>query len=140
VALTGMNEASRVLREEIFGPVLPVLPFDDLDEVITRINGAPRPLALYLFERDRRRIERVLARTVAGGVTLNDTFMHVGPPQLPFGGVGASGMGAYHGKAGFDAFSHMKPVFSQRRFHPVSWLYPPYGARAERILRMIARR
>lgn len=127
---------SRVLAEEIFGPVLPVLAYDELDEALAWINARPRPLALYLFERDRRTIAHVLAATVCGGVTVNDTFVHVAPDALPFGGVGASGMGAYHGEAGFRTFSHLKPVFRQARWSALGWLYPPFGRLAERVLRM----
>lgn len=136
VALTGVPEGSAVLEEEIFGPLLPLLEYDDLDEVIGRINERPRPLALYLFDSDRKNVERVLSATVSGGVTVNDVFLHVGPHDLPFGGVGASGMGAYHGETGFHTFSHDKPVFRQPAFSMLSWIYPPYGRRAERLLRM----
>lgn len=127
---------SRVLEEEIFGPILPVLAYDDLDEALAWINARPRPLALYLFESDPATVRRVVDGTVSGGVTVNDTLMHMGQDSLPFGGVGASGMGSYHGKAGFDTFSHAKPVFRQRSFSMVRWMYPPFGRLAERVLRM----
>lgn len=136
VLLSEPGPGSRVLAEEIFGPVLPVLPYDELGEALAWINARPRPLALYLFERDHRTIAQVLAGTVSGGVTVNDTFVHVAPDALPFGGVGASGMGAYHGETGFRTFSHVKPVFRQARFSFLRWLYPPYGRLAERVLRM----
>jgi coniferyl-aldehyde dehydrogenase len=136
VLLSDPAPDSRVLNEEIFGPVLPVLAYDDLDEVLAWINARPRPLALYLFERDEAVITRVLLGTVSGGVTVNDTLMHFGAEVLPFGGVGASGMGAYHGEAGFRTFSHVKPVFRQARFSALRWLYPPFGRLAERVLRM----
>jgi acyl-CoA reductase-like NAD-dependent aldehyde dehydrogenase len=136
VALTAVPAGSRVLEEEIFGPLLPLVEYDDLEQVIASINQRPRPLALYLFDSDRKNIERVLAATVSGGVTVNDVFFHAGPDTLPFGGVGASGMGAYHGEAGFRTFSHDKPVFRQPAFSLLSWVYPPYGRRAERLLRM----
>jgi acyl-CoA reductase-like NAD-dependent aldehyde dehydrogenase len=134
--LANVPAGSAVLEEEIFGPVLPLLEYDDLEEVIAYVNQRPRPLALYLFESDRKKVERVLAATVSGGATVNDVFFHVGPDTLPFGGVGASGMGAYHGEAGFKTFSHAKPVFRQPAFSLLSWVYPPYGRRAERLLRM----
>jgi acyl-CoA reductase-like NAD-dependent aldehyde dehydrogenase len=134
--LGNVPAGSAVLQEEIFGPVLPLLEYDDLEEVIAYVNQRPRPLALYLFESDRKKIERVLTATVSGGATVNDVFFHVGPDTLPFGGVGASGMGAYHGEAGFKTFSHAKPVFRQPAFSLLSWVYPPYGRRAERLLRM----
>ncbi|MFS0757942.1 coniferyl aldehyde dehydrogenase [Noviherbaspirillum sp. 1P10PC] len=136
LVLSNVAPGSRVLEEEIFGPVLPLLEYDDLEQVIDYINQRPRPLALYLFESDRKKVERVLTATVSGGVTVNDVFFHVGPDTLPFGGVGASGMGAYHGETGFRTFSHDKPVFRQPAFSLLSWVYPPYGRRAERLLRM----
>lgn len=134
--LSEPGAASRVLQEEIFGPLLPVLPYDDLGDALAWINARPRPLALYLFERDPAIIERVLAGTVSGGVTVNDTLLHVAAEALPFGGVGASGMGAYHGEAGFRTFSHDKAVFRQARFSFLRYLYPPYGRLAERVLGM----
>jgi acyl-CoA reductase-like NAD-dependent aldehyde dehydrogenase len=138
VALTAVPAGSRVMEEEIFGPVLPLVEYDDLEQAIRTINDRPRPLALYLFDSDRKNVERVLNATVSGGVTVNDVFFHVGPDTLPFGGVGASGMGAYHGETGFRTFSHDKPVFRQPAFSLLSWVYPPYGRRAERLLRMPA--
>ena len=136
IALTGVPAGSAVLEQEIFGPLLPLVEYDDLEQVIASINERPRPLALYLFDSDRKNVERVLSATVSGGVTVNDVFFHVGPDNLPFGGVGASGMGAYHGETGFNTFSHDKPVFRQPAFSMLSWIYPPYGRRAERLLRM----
>ena len=134
--LTDVPPDSTMLKEEIFGPILPLLGYGDLDEAIKYVNQRPRPLALYVFESDRKKVERVLSSTVSGGATVNDVFFHVGPDTLPFGGVGASGMGAYHGEAGFITFSHVKPVFRQPAFSLLSWVYPPYGRRAERLLRM----
>ena len=139
VMLSEVPPDSAVLKEEIFGPVLPVLAYDDLDEALAWVNARLRPLALYLFERDRNTILHVLSHTVSGGVTVNDTFLHVAPESLPFGGVGASGMGAYHGEAGFRTFSHFKPVFTQAPLSFVRWLYPPFGKLAERVLRMPGR-
>lgn len=136
VALSGLAPESTALQEEIFGPVLPVLEYASLDEAIARINARPRPLALYLFARSRATVAQVLARTAAGGVTVNDTFLHAGSEALPFGGVGESGMGAYHGEEGFRSFSHFKPVFLRARVGLLPWLYPPFGGRAERLLRM----
>jgi acyl-CoA reductase-like NAD-dependent aldehyde dehydrogenase len=136
VLLSAVAPGSAVLEEEIFGPVLPVLAYDELDEVLAWVNARPRPLALYLFERNQEIVRHVLSHTVSGGVTVNDTFLHVAPESLPFGGVGASGMGAYHGEAGFRSFSHFKPVFTQGPLSFVGWLYPPFGKLAERILRM----
>jgi coniferyl-aldehyde dehydrogenase len=128
-----------VMREEIFGPLLPLVPYDTLDQAIDCVNAKPHPLALYLFERDRASIDRVLERTRAGGVTLNDTLYHIAQHGLPFGGVGASGMGGYHGKAGFDTFSHLKPVFAQARWNGAGLLRPPYGPRFRRLLELLLR-
>ncbi|WP_371873550.1 aldehyde dehydrogenase family protein [Massilia phyllostachyos] len=136
IALSGLAPEAAALHEEIFGPVLPVLEVGDLDEAIAWINARPRPLALYLFARRQATIDRVLAHTVSGGVTVNDTFLHAGVDSLPFGGIGESGMGAYHGEEGFHTFSHAKPVFLRGRIGLLPWLYPPFGARAERLLRM----
>ncbi len=136
VALTAPAPGSRVLDEEIFGPLLPLLAYDELDEVLAAVKARPRPLALYLFEHDRATVAHVLRHTVSGGVTVNDTLVHFGVDALPFGGVGASGIGAYHGEAGFRTFSHVKPVFRQARFSLLRWLYPPFGRAAERLLRM----
>ncbi len=128
-----------IMQEEIFGPLLPVISYESLDDVIHAINTGPRPLALYWFGRDEQLRDSVLRRTVSGGVTVNDTLMHVAHDNLPFGGVGPSGWGAYHGEDGFLRFSHQKSVFLQAKWSPASWLYPPYGARFERIIALIKR-
>jgi len=109
--------STRLMQEEIFGPILPVVGYDTLSDAIRFINARERPLALYLFARAAHERDAVLSRTVAGGVTVNDVIYHCGCNTLPFGGVGASGMGAYHGEAGFQTFSHMKPVFYQTRLN-----------------------
>lgn len=137
VALSGVDDGMRVMQEEIFGPLLPVLGYRDIDTAIGVVNARPRPLALYLFDEDEARIARVLARTVAGGVTLNDTLLHVAQESLPFGGVGPSGMGAYHGYEGFLTFSKLKPVFRQARFNATALVNPPYGARFARMIRLL---
>ncbi|GLQ86639.1 coniferyl aldehyde dehydrogenase [Dyella flagellata] len=138
--LVGVNDDMPVMREEIFGPLLPLVPYDTLDEAISYVASHPRPLALYLFEQDQARIDQVLARTHAGGVTLNDTIYHIAQHRLPFGGVGPSGMGGYHGEAGFRTFSHMKPVFRQARLNGVGLFNPPYGKRFWRLLEILLRR
>lgn len=138
--LTGVRDDMPVMQEEIFGPLLPLVPYDALDEAIQYVAGHPRPLALYLFEQDQARIDRVLARTHAGGVTLNDTLYHIAQHKLPFGGVGPSGMGGYHGEAGFRTFSHIKPVFRQARFNGVRLFNPPYGKRFKQLLEILLRR
>ena len=140
VLLTDVNDAMVVMQEEIFGPLLPLVPYDTLDDAITYVAARPHPLALYLFERDPTLIDRVLERTQAGGVTLNDTLYHIAQHGLPFGGVGASGMGGYHGEAGFRTFSHLKPVFRQARWNGAGLLNPPYGKRFRRMLDLLLKR
>jgi coniferyl-aldehyde dehydrogenase len=134
-----VHSGMAIMREEIFGPLLPVISYDRLDDVIQAINAGERPLALYWFGHDDKLRDSVLRRTVSGGVTVNDTLMHVAHDNLPFGGVGHSGWGAYHGKHGFLRFSHQKSVFLQAKWSPASWLYPPYGAKFERIMTLLKR-
>lgn len=131
-------QASALMREEIFGPILPVLPAPTLDEAIAHVNARPRPLALYYFDHDRARQDRVLARTMSGGVTFNDCLFHVGQLNLPFGGVGDSGMGAYHGFDGFARFSKKRPVMVQGRLAGTVLARPPWGARRRLVGAMLA--
>ncbi len=129
----------RVLQEEIFGPLLPVLSYRALVDAIAYINARPRPLAMYYFGHHRQDIDRVLHETHAGGVTLNDCILHVGQEALPFGGIGPSGMGHYHGEYGFNTFSKLKPVFQQSRINGAPLLYAPYGARVKAMLKFMLR-
>ncbi len=138
--LSKVSDTMAVMREEIFGPLLPLVPYDTLDEAIAYVGAHPHPLALYLFEHDQPSVDRVLAHTQAGGVSINDTLYHIAQHDLPFGGVGGSGMGGYHGEAGFRTFSHMKPVFRQARFNGVGLLNPPYGARFRRMVGLLLKR
>ncbi len=138
-AILNPPAALRLMRDEIFGPLLPVLGYRDLDQAVEFVNARERPLALYLFDRDARRVNRLLERTLSGGVTVNDVFLHVAEESLPFGGVGASGMGAYHGQAGFETFSKLRPVFLQSRWASTWLLNPPYGGRFDRLLRWMLR-
>jgi len=131
--------ASALMQREIFGPILPVLAYDTLDEVVERINAGARPLALYPFSHDARRIELLLERVMSGGVSINDALFHVGQHDLPFGGIGESGMGHYHGREGFQTFSKLRPVFHQSRWATTRLLYPPYGKVAERLLAFLMR-
>jgi coniferyl-aldehyde dehydrogenase len=119
--------AMPVMQEEIFGPILPVVPYTDLDQAIQFINAGAKPLALYCFSNDHAIVEGVLARTTSGGVTVNGTLMHVAQDDLPFGGVGPSGIGAYHGHDGFIRLSHARAVFEISRFSALDRLAPPYG-------------
>ena len=137
--VVGVDERMAIMREEIFGPLLPVETYGDLDDAVARINARPHPLALYWFGGSLARLARVLRETHAGGVTVNDTLWHFAHEGLPFGGVGASGQGAYHGEHGFRTFSFEKPVFMQRSLAPTRLLQPPYGAAFERLLRVLKR-
>jgi len=125
---------SLLMQREIFGPVLPLRGYDSLDAVIARINAGPRPLAVYPFSLDATKVQKVLDHVMSGGVSVNDAVMHVGQHDLPFGGVGASGMGHYHGREGFETFSKLRPVFYQARFSSLKFMMPPYGKFADRML------
>jgi len=116
-----------VMQAEIFGPILPILEYDELESAIAQINERPKPLALYLFSKDKTKQNQVLQDTSAGGVTLNDTMLHFASTELPFGGVGESGMGAYHGKASFDTFTHYKSVTNRKFWLDIKLRYPPYA-------------
>ena len=133
----GVDETMRLMQEEIFGPLLPLLPYDSLNDAIGYVNDHPRPLALYYFGDDTHYIERVLNETIAGGVTVNETLLHISQEDLPFGGVGPSGMGAYHGKYGFDTFSKLKPIFYQSKLNGLNLLKPPYGKRFEAMIKLL---
>jgi aldehyde dehydrogenase (NAD+) len=127
--------AAAVMTDEIFGPILPILAYDDLDDLLAALAGKPRPLALYLFSDDRSTRRRVLERSASGGVCINDVINHLVPKELPFGGVGQSGMGQYHGKAGFDCFTHYRSVLTRSsRFDP-GFAYPPPKVKLETLKR-----
>ncbi len=140
------SSSLKIMQEEIFGPILPIITYGDLSEAISFIQSRPQPLAMYWFGHNQKKLNLLLAKTRAGGVTVNDTFLHFSNHYLPFGGVGPSGMGSYHGKHGFDTFSHFKPVFSVRSmwgFKGVSGtksVHPPYGKTIERVLKMLKRK
>ena len=135
--LLGVDDEMRVLQEEIFGPVLPVIGYRDLDEAIRYVNRRDRPLALYWLGKNKRNRDKVLAQTISGGVTINDCIWHFGQESLPFGGVGTSGMGACHGEWGFRALSKEKPVFIQSRHNALPLLHPPYGKTFDLIFRAL---
>ena len=130
---------AQLMQEEIFGPILPVLPYDSLGDAIGYINARPRPLALYWFGTDHTARDRVLAQTVSGGVTINDTLMHIAHENLPFGGVGESGWGSYHGEAGFLRLTMQKPVLVQSRWARGDLFYPPYGKRFDQVMGLLKR-
>ena len=123
----GATAEMGVLTEEIFGPVLPIVSYREIDDAIAHINAGPRPLALYYFGGNGKDRRKVLERTTSGGVTINDTLLHYAQDDLPFGGVGASGMGAYHGVEGFKSLSHAKGIFQQSRWNMTGALRPPFG-------------
>ena len=125
--LLQVDDTMQVMQDEIFGPLLPVVPYDTLAEALAYVNQRPRPLALYYFGYDRAEQHRVLEQTHSGGVCLNDTLLHVAQDDLPFGGVGPSGMGNYHGHEGFKTFSHARGVFAKQRVNAARLIYPPYG-------------
>jgi coniferyl-aldehyde dehydrogenase len=125
--LFNVTSDMRVMQEELFGPILPVLTYNTFTEAMAYINSMPNPLALYYFGEDKAEIKLLQTQTLSGALLINDTVIHVAVDDLPFGGVGASGMGHYHGREGFDAFSKLKPIMVQRRLSPMVLLYPPYG-------------
>jgi len=132
------GENLAVMREEIFGPVLPIKTYRELDQAIDYVNAHPRPLALYYFGGARTRDE-VLRKTVSGGASVNTTLFHFAAENLPFGGIGASGIGAYHGEFGFHTFSHRKGVFLQSRINGARFLYPPFGWIADLMIKILSR-
>ncbi len=139
VALLNVTPDMQAMQEEIFGPILPVVPYRELDEAIRYVNARPNPLALYYFDNDRSRIDHVLEQTLSGGVTINDTLLHIAQDSLPFGGVGESGKGHYHGFEGFEAFSKKKAVFYQSRLNGMGLFKPPYGKLFERMVKLLTR-
>jgi coniferyl-aldehyde dehydrogenase len=125
--VVGCKPGMALMKEEIFGPILPVVAYDTLDQAISHIAAGPRPLALYCFGHDRAEREKVLQSTHSGGVTINDWGWHVFNHDAPFGGIGNSGMGTYHGEEGFRELSHARTVFKRHRWFPSGLFYPPYG-------------
>lgn len=136
--LTGVNDDMKVMQDEIFGPILPVKTYRGIEEAIDYVNAHDRPLGLYYFGGDAGERETVLSRTISGGVTVNDVVFHVSIDDLPFGGVGPSGMGSYHGVEGFRTFSHARSVYQQPRrdVAALAGLRPPYGKATQRTLKM----
>jgi aldehyde dehydrogenase (NAD+) len=133
--LVDVTASDSVMQEEIFGPILPVLTVDSIDEAINFVNARSHPLALYVFAEDQKVNDKVVASTTSGGVTVNGTIFHMTGPFLPFGGVGESGMGAYHGRAGVDTFQHLTPVLKRSTRVDAPLAYPPYTKRKFAILK-----
>ncbi len=127
------------MQEEIFGPVMPIIGYDNFDEVINHINAGERPLAMYLFSNDSKLKKRLMNETSSGAICVNETMVHAGQPNLPFGGVGNSGIGAYNGKLGFDTFSHKKPIMTRSFLGDVSQKYPPYTTAKTNFIKMAAK-
>ena len=132
-----VSDEMKLMQEEIFGPLLPVVPYQRLDEAFAYINDRPRPLALYYFGYDKGEQQRVLHETHSGGVCLNDTLLHVAQDDMPFGGVGSSGMGHYHGHEGFLTFSKAKGVLIKQRFNAARLIYPPYGTAIQKLIQKL---
>ena len=130
---------SLLLQREIFGPILPLRSYTRLEDVIATINAGPRPLALYPFSDDAAQVQYIIDHVMSGGVSVNDALMHVAQHDLPFGGVGDSGMGHYHSREGFETFSKMRPVFYQARLSTMRFLWPPYGKLADKVLAFLIR-
>jgi coniferyl-aldehyde dehydrogenase len=135
--IVGATPEMTVMQEEIFGPLLPIVGYTNASEPIAYINAHDRPLALYWFGKDDAARDEVLARTVSGGVTVNDCLFHFTQINQPMGGIGASGSGAYHGEWGFRTLSKLKPVFYRSPFNRLADLYPPYGAKIARLEKML---
>jgi coniferyl-aldehyde dehydrogenase len=140
MVLLDVDDTMRVMQEEIFGPILPILTYKTVAEALQYINDQPHPLALYYFDHDSRRVNEILRSTMSGGVTINDVIYHIAQNNLPFGGVGPSGMGSYHGRSGFETFSLKKAVLMQSRFSTLSFLRPPYGPLSERVIHFLLRK
>jgi coniferyl-aldehyde dehydrogenase len=132
--LLNVSDEMTVMQDEIFGPLLPIVPYDNLEQAFAYINERPRPLALYYFGYNKAEQQRVLEQTHSGGVCLNDTMLHVAQDDMPFGGVGPSGMGHYHGHEGFKTFSHDKGTFIKQRFNAAKMIYPPYGKTLQKLV------
>jgi coniferyl-aldehyde dehydrogenase len=143
--LSDVPEDALIMHEEIFGPILPIVGVNSTEDAINYVNSKDRPLALYWFGKDRKVLKEVMTRTHAGGMCINDTLLHASVDNLPFGGIGASGIGAYHGKVGFDTFSHQKPVLDVKPFWGIrKWMgtnlaHPPYGKAIEKIIRRMGK-
>lgn len=135
--LQGVNWNDPVMGDEIFGPILPVLEFEDLDDVINKLNREPKPLALYYFSENKKNIKKVLNETTSGGVSINDTIVHVASPHMHFGGVGNSGIGAYHGKASFETFTHKKSIVKRGTWLDASFRYAPFTKKIELLKKII---
>ena len=137
VVLDGVTFSDRIMQEEIFGPILPVLTYESLEGAIANLQAMPHPLAFYVFSADRKLAGRIMDRLGFGGGCINDTVMHLATSEMGFGGFGESGMGSYHGKAGFDAFTHYKSILDRKPWPDVPLRYQPYGRFNSWVIRRI---
>lgn len=137
--LRGVTEDNPIMQDEIFGPILPIVSFGDIEDAIRIVRSKPKPLALYVFARDRKLVRHVLAQTTAGGTCVNTAMIHLENPNLPFGGVGNSGVGSYHGYFGFLAFSHARAVLTQGPLDILKLFYPPYTPRRAKMVEFVTR-
>lgn len=134
------TDEMKLMEEEIFGPILPVLPHEGIEDAIAYVNARPRPLAIYTFSYDDKEIERIISNTMSGGITVNETMLHFAQDELPAGGVGASGMGQYHGREGFEAMSKKRSIFRQARLNATDLLRPPYSKILDTLLKVVLSR
>jgi aldehyde dehydrogenase (NAD+) len=137
--LTGVTPANPIMEEEIFGPILPIMTFRDIHEAVDAVRGKPKPLALYMFAEDKTAVRTVLEGTTSGGTCINTAMIHLGNGNLPFGGIGNSGMGNYHGIYGFRACSHERAVLRQSLPDMLKMFYPPYTAKVLKLIRTTIR-
>ena len=135
--LTDVKSESPIMSEEIFGPILPIITYNEIDEVIRLINSSPKPLGLYIFSYNRKNIDFILNNTSAGGTSINDTILHYMHLNLPFGGINNSGFGRTHGEAGFKAFSNQRSILRQSRLSPMKLLYPPYTNKVKKMIKLL---
>ena len=135
--IDGIDPNSKIMSDEIFGPILPILEYDQLSEAIAFVNAHPKPLALYFFSSNKQNQQRILQEVSYGGGCLNDIIMHLGNPELPFGGVGNSGIGSYHGKSTFDTFSHRKSILKNSFRFDLKFRYPPYTMTIDTLKKFI---
>lgn len=134
-----VSDDMEIMKEEVFGPILPVVNLSSVEEAVNYVNERPKPLALYYFDNNKKRIDKLLQNTLSGGVTINDTIYHLAQHNLPFGGVGASGMGHYHGFDGFKTFSKKRAVMHQKRFAASDFLHPPFTDLKKKLIKFMGR-
>jgi aldehyde dehydrogenase (NAD+) len=137
--LTNVSLTSSIMKQEVFGPLLPVLAYDSINDALNVISNLPKPLALYIFSRNKKTTARILAKTSAGGTCINDTVINFSHMKLPFGGIKTSGIGSAHGRFGFNAFSHERAVLQHHKYTPLQWLYPPFTSRVRKLIKLVVK-